>query len=157
LADVRAFDEADVKEAAALLVERHELNRAAQPLLAPLEDGREEVTQAWKAEGAAGAIALVDGRVAAYLIGSVRENEWWYRHVWVGLAGHAAVAATLPEARGTGAGVALTERALAWAKEAGYETVQTDWRVANLESSRFWPRRGFRETFYRLARRVNIG
>jgi hypothetical protein len=29
--------------------------------------------------------------------------------------------------------------------------------VANLESSRFWPRRGFRETFYRMARRINIG
>ena len=41
--------------------------------------------------------------------------------------------------------------------QAGYPTVHTDWRVANLESSRFWPRRGFRETFYRLARRVNIG
>jgi ribosomal protein S18 acetylase RimI-like enzyme len=68
-----------------------------------------------------------------------------------------AIAATLPEARGSGAGVALTERALGWAREAGYETVQTDWRVANLESSRFWPRRGFRETFWRLSRRVNIG
>jgi GNAT superfamily N-acetyltransferase len=110
-------------------------------------------------------VALVDGKVAAYLIGSVRENEWWRRRVRVGLAGHAArepelvrdlyrflaerwavighlllepeaadlarppgsiylaVAATLPEARGTGAGVALTERALEWAKEAGYETV----------------------------------
>ena len=67
------------------------------------------------------------------------------------------VAATLPEARGSGAGVALTEHALDWARDAGYETVQTDWRVANLESSRFWPRRGFRETFYRLARRVQIG
>jgi hypothetical protein len=65
LADVRAFDEADVEEAAALLVERHERHRAAQPLLAPLEDGQEEVAQAWKAEGAAGAVALVDGRVAA--------------------------------------------------------------------------------------------
>jgi ribosomal protein S18 acetylase RimI-like enzyme len=311
LADVRAFDEADVGEAAALLIERHERHRKAEPLLAPLEDGREEVAHAWEGEGATGAVALVDGRVEAYLIGSVRANEWWHRHAWVGLAGHAArepelvrdlyrflaerwvedgaelhvalvpavpelaepwfrlafahmqahgvrqsgaeerplpagvsvrlgtiddlrgtpalvtqiwdhhtgastftgltvppveefladwertletpgvayfvaerdsrvvghlllepepadlarppgsiylaVAATLPEARGTGAGVALTERALAWAKEAGYETVQTDWRVANLESSRFWPRRGFRETFYRLARRVNIG
>lgn len=68
-----------------------------------------------------------------------------------------AVAATLPEARGLGAGVALTETALAWAREAGYEAVYTDWRMANLESSRFWPRRGFRETFYRLARRVEIG
>ena len=67
------------------------------------------------------------------------------------------MAATLPEARGTGAGVALTDAALAWAGDAGYTTVQTDWRVANLESSRFWPRRGFRETFYRMARRVNIG
>jgi ribosomal protein S18 acetylase RimI-like enzyme len=311
LVEVRAFDEADVEEAAALLVERHERHRAVQPLLAPVEDARSEVAQAWKAEGACGAVALVDGEVAAYLIGSVRESEWWHRHVWVGLAGHAAqepelvrdlyrfaaerwvadgaelhvalvpavpelaepwfrlafahmqahgiqdsgaeehplpdgvsvrpgtiddlrmtpalvtqiwdhhtgastftgltvppveefladwkvtletpgvayfvaekdgrvighlllepeepdlarppgsiylaVAATLPEARGTGAGVALTERALEWAREAGYETVQTDWRVANLESSRFWPRRGFQETFYRMARRVNIG
>jgi ribosomal protein S18 acetylase RimI-like enzyme len=311
LVDVRAFDEADVEEAATLLVERHERHRAVQPLLPPVEDARAEVTQAWRSEGAAGAVALVEARVAGFLIGTVRENEWWGRHVWVGLAGHAArdselvrdlyrftaerwveegaelhvalvpalpelaepwfrlafahmqahgiresgaevrplpdgislrfgtihdlratpalvtqiwdhhtgastftgltappvedfladwqrtletsgvayfvaekegrvvghlllepeapdlarppgsiylaVAATLPEARGTGAGVALTERALAWAKEAGYETVQTDWRVANLESSRFWPRRGFRETFYRLARRVNIG
>ncbi len=68
-----------------------------------------------------------------------------------------AVAATLPEARGSGAGVALTEHALEWSRTAGHPTVHTDWRVANLESSRFWPRRGFRETFYRLARRVNIG
>ena len=68
-----------------------------------------------------------------------------------------AVAATLPEARGLGAGVALTETALAWARQAGYDAVYTDWRMANLESSRFWPRRGFRETFYRLARRVEIG
>ena len=43
------------------------------------------------------------------------------------------------------------------ADQAGYGTMHTDWRVANLESSRFWPRRGFRETFYRVARRVNIG
>jgi GNAT superfamily N-acetyltransferase len=68
-----------------------------------------------------------------------------------------AVAATLPEARGLGAGVALTETGLAWARDAGYHAVHTDWRMANLESSRFWPRRGFRETFYRLARRVEIG
>lgn len=68
-----------------------------------------------------------------------------------------AVAATLPEARGRGVGLALTEHALAWAREAGHATVHTDWRVPNLQSSRFWPRRGFRETFYRLARQVEIG
>ena len=59
-------------------------------------------------------------------------------------------------ARGRGVGVALTEHALGWSAKAGYSTVHTDWRVANLESSRFWPDRGFRETFYRLARRIEI-
>ena len=63
-------------------------------------------------------------------------------------------AATLPEVRGSGAGVALTEAAFAWARERGYETMTTDWRVTNLLSSRFWPRRGFRETFLRLYRHI---
>jgi ribosomal protein S18 acetylase RimI-like enzyme len=309
--EVRPFDEADVEAAAGLLAERHGRHRAAEPLLAPLEDPHAQIVRAREPEGTSGAVAVVDGRVAGYLLGSLRENEWWGRHAWVGLAGHAAedpelvrdlyrflaerwvadgaelhvafvpavpelaepwfrlafahmqahglresgcepralpqglvvregtiddlratpalvtqiwehhkgastftgitvppvetfladwaevlaepgigyfvaeldgsvvghllmepeepdlarppgsvylaVAATLPEARGSGAGLALTERALAWAQEAGHPTVQTDWRVANLESSRFWPRRGFRETFYRMARRINIG
>jgi len=63
-------------------------------------------------------------------------------------------AATLPGVRGSGAGVALTEAAFAWAREQGYETMTTDWRVTNLLSSRFWPRRGFRETFLRLYRHI---
>ena len=309
--ELRAFEAADVEAAAGLLAERHERHRAAEPLLAPVADAHAQVAAAWEDEGASGSVAVVDGLVAGFLLGSVRENEWWNRHAWVGLAGHAArepelvrdlyrlaaerwveegaelhvalvpavadlsepwfrlafahmqahgiresgadpgarpagltvrtgtiddarttpelltqiwehhtrsptftgltvppvdefladaeevlagsgvayflaerdgqvlghlllrpeepdlarppgsiylaIAATLPDARGSGAGVALTEHALAWAREAGYQSVQTDWRVANLEASRFWPRRGFRETFYRLARRVNIG
>lgn len=63
-------------------------------------------------------------------------------------------AATLPEARGTGVGVALTEAVFAWARERGYPTIVTDWRVTNLLSSRFWPRRGFRTTFLRLYRSI---
>ncbi len=280
-------------------------------LLAPLADARAAVARAWEKEGTSGTVAVLEGEVVGYLIGSVGQNEWWPRHVWVGLAGHAAsepelvrdlyaaaagrwvaggaelhvalvpalpglsepwfrlafahmqahglresgaeprplppgltvragavedlrttpdlvseiwrhhteaptftgltlpspevfltdweetleasgsayfvaeldgrvvghlllepeepdvfrppgsiylaVAATRPEARGRGAGIALTEHALRWAANAGYTAMHTDWRVANLESSRFWPRRGFRETFYRLARRVNIG
>jgi GNAT superfamily N-acetyltransferase len=63
-------------------------------------------------------------------------------------------AATLPESRGSGIGVALTEAALKWAHEAGYGTMITDWRETNLLSSRFWPRRGFRTTFFRLYRSV---
>jgi GNAT superfamily N-acetyltransferase len=63
-------------------------------------------------------------------------------------------AATRPEVRGTGAGVALTQAAFAWAREHGHEVMVTDWRVTNLLASRFWPRRGFRETFLRLHRRI---
>jgi ribosomal protein S18 acetylase RimI-like enzyme len=311
LIELRAFEDADVGAAAGLLTARHERHRAAEPLLAPIEDAVNDVARAWAKEGTSGAVAVRDGEVAGFLLGSIDETEWWDRHVWVEPGGHAAresevlrdlyrfaaerwveegaelhvalvpavpdlsdpwfrlafahmqahgiresgaerrtlppdvrvragriddlraspalvtqiwehhrqsptftgltvpavevyladweetlalpdtayfvaelegrvaghlllegeepdligppgsiylaVAATLPEARGRGAGIALTEHALVRAREAGYSTVHTDWRVANLESSRFWPARGFRETFWRLARRVNIG
>jgi len=39
-----------------------------------------------------------------------------------------AFAATLPEVRGSGAGLALTEAGLTWARQRGYATVVTDWR-----------------------------
>ena len=98
-------------------------------------------------------VAELDGRIAGHLLMYPEEPDFARPPGSVYLA----VAATLPEARGRGLGVALTEHALAWAREAGYATVHTDWRVPNLQSSRFWPRRGFRETFYRLARQVEIG
>ena len=59
-----------------------------------------------------------------------------------------------PAARGSGVGLALTQACFAWAHEAGYETMVTDWRVTNLLASRFWPRRGFRTTFLRLYRSI---
>ena len=55
-----------------------------------------------------------------------------------------AFAATRPEVRGSGAGLTLTAFALQWAHDHGYESITTDWRMVNLLSSRFWPRRGFR-------------
>ena len=61
---------------------------------------------------------------------------------------------TRPEARGSGAGVALTEACFAWARRRGYETMVSDWRVTNLLASRFWPRRGFRTSFLRLYRSI---
>ena len=63
-------------------------------------------------------------------------------------------AATLPESRGSGIGVALTEACFAWAAEHGYPTMVTDWRETNLLASRFWPKRGFRRMFLRLYRSV---
>ncbi|HVM68474.1 MAG TPA: GNAT family N-acetyltransferase [Gaiellaceae bacterium] len=63
-------------------------------------------------------------------------------------------AATRPDVRGSGAGLALTQATFAWAREAGYDTIVTDWRETNLLSSRFWPARGFRRTFLRLYRHV---
>ncbi|MEP6910243.1 MAG: GNAT family N-acetyltransferase [Actinomycetota bacterium] len=63
-------------------------------------------------------------------------------------------AATLPEVRGSGAGLALTNAGLAWARENDYPVVVVDWRETNLLSSRFWPARGFRRTFLRLYRSI---
>lgn len=65
-----------------------------------------------------------------------------------------AQAATLPGLRGSGAGLALTAHVLSWAYEHGHPTMITDWRMTNLEASRFWPRRGFRRTFLRLYRTI---
>jgi GNAT superfamily N-acetyltransferase len=63
-------------------------------------------------------------------------------------------AMTLPEVRGTGAGLALTNACFEWAREHHYGTIVVDWRETNLLSSRFWPARGFRRTFQRLYRSI---
>lgn len=63
-------------------------------------------------------------------------------------------AATEPDVRGSGAGLALTQAAFAWARERGHEVMVIDWRVTNLLASRFWPARGFRTTFLRLYRHL---
>ena len=61
-------------------------------------------------------------------------------------------AATLPVARRSGVSLALTGHALTWAHEHGFRSITTDWRSVNLLSSRHWPHRGFRPTYYRLYR-----
>jgi GNAT superfamily N-acetyltransferase len=65
-----------------------------------------------------------------------------------------AYVAVLPEARGLGAGRALGETILAWARDAGYRTIATDWRSANVEADRSWRGLGFRPTFRRLHRLI---
>jgi GNAT superfamily N-acetyltransferase len=68
-----------------------------------------------------------------------------------------ASSAVVPQERGTGVGLALAQRGMAWAAEAGYAAVTTDWRVTNLLASRFWPARGFRPTFVRMMRLIRTG
>jgi GNAT superfamily N-acetyltransferase len=68
-----------------------------------------------------------------------------------------AVVVVRPGLRGQGIGRALVERSYAWAREAGYGSIVTDWRVANLEASRFWPARGFQVAYFRMYRMVGIG
>ena len=63
-------------------------------------------------------------------------------------------AATILHARRTGVALALTGHVLTWAYEHGFRSMTTDWRSVNLLSSRYWPRRGFRPTYFRLYRRV---
>jgi GNAT superfamily N-acetyltransferase len=62
--------------------------------------------------------------------------------------------ATLEDVRGTGVGLLLTAHALDWARDHGYRSMTTDWRMVNLLASRFWPRRGFRPQYLRLYRAV---
>ena len=100
-------------------------------------------------------VAELDGRVVAnFEVAPAEESS-----MHVGLArpersSYLAFAITDPSARGSGLGVALTQACFAWAYEAGYETMITDWRVTNLLASRFWPARGFRPTFLRLYRSI---
>lgn len=100
-------------------------------------------------------LAERDGRV----VGSFQVNPVEESSMHAGLARPAGAvllnwAATRPDVRGSGAGLALTQAAFAWARERGHEVMVTDWRVTNLLSSRFWPARGFRETFLRLYRHI---
>jgi GNAT superfamily N-acetyltransferase len=100
-------------------------------------------------------VAELDGRLVGCT--SVAPVEYSSLHGGLARADHACIlgyAATLPDVRGSGAGVARTEGVFAWAREHGYSTVAVDWRETNLLASRFWSGRGFRPTFLRLYRSI---
>ncbi|MDQ2911084.1 MAG: GNAT family N-acetyltransferase [Actinomycetota bacterium] len=100
-------------------------------------------------------VAYQDGKPVA--VWSVSSLEVSSQHRGLGRPKRAAFlgfASTLPEFRGTGLGLALTDASFAWAAENGYEVMVTDWRVTNLLSSRFWTKRGFRPIFLRLYRSI---
>jgi ribosomal protein S18 acetylase RimI-like enzyme len=97
---------------------------------------------------------LEDRPVACWSVTSIERSR---EHSGVARPDHAAFigfAVTLPESRGSGIGVALTDACFVWAAEHDYPTMVTDWRETNLLASRFWPRRGFRRMFLRLYRSI---
>jgi GNAT superfamily N-acetyltransferase len=65
------------------------------------------------------------------------------------------VAATRPQARGRGINTFLTWLGLRQAQKDGYEICYSNWISPNLLASRFWPRFGFQDAAYRLAKKVN--
>ena len=65
------------------------------------------------------------------------------------------VAATKPETRGRGVGTVLSWYGLEQARKEGYEICYSNWISPNLLASRFWPRFGFQDAAYRLAKKIN--
>jgi len=65
------------------------------------------------------------------------------------------VAATKPHARGRGINTALAWYGLEQARNAGFRVCYTNWISPNLLASRFWPRFGFKDVAYRLAKSVS--
>jgi GNAT superfamily N-acetyltransferase len=119
------------------------------------EDVRADVLDDFSLEGVANLVYEADGRIVGNFF--VCPLEMSSAHSGLARPPGAAFlgfAITYPEARGTGAGTALTDGCFAWARERGYRTMVTDWRETNLLASRFWPRRGFRTSFLRLHRAI---
>ena len=120
-----------------------------------LEDAANEWEEGFDDPTYTNFVAEHEGRVVGSAIGCAievsSEHTGIVRPPNAGFLGFAAV---LPEARGLGAGRALGEAVLTWARDAGHPTVVTDWRETNLLSSRTWPRLGFRPTYRRLFRAI---
>lgn len=117
------------------------------------DEVRADVLDDFSTDGVANLVYEIDGRIVGDFF--VCPLELSSAHSSLARPSGAAFlgfAVTDPEVRGSGAGVALTDASFAWARRHGYETMVTDWRVTNLLSSRFWPRRGFRTSFLRLHR-----
>src|SRR5690606_2885528 len=65
------------------------------------------------------------------------------------------IASVSAASRHHGAGTAMLNLALAWAREAGYQYCSVEWTSPNLVSDRFWRTRGFTPVQYKLSRRID--
>jgi GNAT superfamily N-acetyltransferase len=139
------------------LLERHQIGSPVFSGLTPTdpEEARRDLAEELAGDGAICVLAERDGRaVGCAVVAPIERSGPHNNLIQVENACILGYAATLPEARGTGAGLAVTEGVFRWAREQGYGAVAVDWRVTNLLASRFWPRRGFRTTFLRLYRSI---
>lgn len=114
----------------------------------PRDEVRAEV---WADEAFLPFLAERDGRHVG-LLGLYRRPEGDLRVPAANI--DLAFAATLPDAQGSGVGLALMAFAMNWAHEHGFRSMTVDWRSVNLLSSRFWTNRGFRPQYLRLYRAV---
>jgi len=158
-ATVREAEERDVEALVSLAPVLAE-HQHRTPVFGPArrwsdEEIRKEVHEDLERDDIGNLVVELDGRVVANFV--VCPIELASGHAGLARpsgAAYLAFAITHPDARGSGAGVALTDACFAWARERGYRTMTTDWRVTNLLSSRFWPKRGFRTSFLRLHRLI---
>ncbi len=135
-------------------------HQIGSPVFSPLPPpSLEEATNEWEEGFDDPAFATFVAEHGGFVVGSAVGCAIEASSEHVGIvrppnAGHLGFAAVLPEARGLGAGRALGEAVLFWARDAGHPTVVTDWRETNLLASRTWPRLGFRPTYRRLFRAI---
>jgi ribosomal protein S18 acetylase RimI-like enzyme len=96
---IEPFTEDHIAAAGELLARRHRNHREVEPLLPQrFEDpaeARTQVAEAWSRPSAAGAVAVRDGDVVGYLIGSPKSDDVWGANEWVEQAGHAVAEAEL--------------------------------------------------------------
>lgn len=156
---IRRADRRDLDAVARLdlvLPEHQQLSPTFSALSIPtLDETRKEWEEDWGDPRFTVFVAEHEGRVIGSAIGSAIDVSSLHAGITRPPgAAFLAFAAVLPEARGLGAGRALGEAVLAWARSAGYADVVTDWRSTNLLSSRAWTRLGFQPTFLRLHRVV---
>jgi len=107
--EVRPFGADDLHEATRLLTERHrQQRRTIFALDRKYEEAaavREQVTALLERSAASGAIALVQGRASAFVLGTRRPDSIWGPNVWIEDAGSAGTdAEALREAYAASAG-----------------------------------------------------
>jgi GNAT superfamily N-acetyltransferase len=154
---VREATEDDIEGLVAIgpLLSRHQTQAPVFSTVAEqtADEVRADVVDDFATEGVANLVYEVEGRIVGNFF--VCPIELSSAHAGLARppgASFLGFAVTHPDVRGSGAGVALTNASFAWARDRGYGVMVTDWRVTNLLSSRFWPKRGFSTSFLRLHR-----